>query len=75
LENASYPCLTVLNGIARAGITCGDWIVASDKQIGLVGGHAQQKPNLFSPKPGQKPRTAFLGKLSEIINTAVRAAA
>ena len=29
----------------------------------------------LAPKPGQKPRTAFLEKLREIINTEVRAAA
>ena len=61
-----------LNGIARAGITCGDWIVASDRTGWRP---CLQKPNFFAPKPGQKPRTAFQGKLSEIINTAVRAAA
>jgi hypothetical protein len=29
-----------------------------------------QKPNFFVPRPGQKPRTAFLATLGEIITTA-----
>ena len=64
-----------LNGIARAGITGGDWIVANDQQRSDWLAAMPAEAQLFAPKPGQKPRTAFLAKLSEIINTAVRAAA
>ena len=58
-----------LDGLART------WIVASDQQRSDWLAAMPAEAQLFAPKPGQKPRTAFLVKLSEIINTAVRAAA
>jgi hypothetical protein len=57
------------NGLART------WIVASDQQRSDWLAAMPAEAQLFAPKPGQKPRTAFLAKLSEIINMAVRAAA
>ena len=73
--NSQVSMPSALNGIARTGITCGDWIVASDKQRSDWLAALPAEAQLFAPKPGQKPRTAFLGKLREIINTEVRAAA
>ena len=57
------------DGIART------WMVASDQQRSDWLAAMPAEAQLFAPKPGQKPRTAFLGKLREIINTEVRAAA
>jgi plasmid replication initiation protein len=51
------------------------WIVASDQQRADWLAAMPAEAQLFAPRPGQKPRTAFLAKLGEIITTAVRAAA
>jgi hypothetical protein len=56
-------------GIART------WMMASDQQRSDWLAAMPAEAQLFAPKPGQKPRTAFLGKLREIINSEVRAAA
>jgi hypothetical protein len=57
------------DGIART------WMGASEQQRSDWLAAMPAEAQLFAPKPGQKPRTAFLGKLREIINTEVSAAA
>jgi hypothetical protein len=51
------------------------WITASDQQRSDWLAAMPAEAQLFAPRPGQKPRTAFLAKLGEIITTAVREAA
>jgi plasmid replication initiation protein len=51
------------------------WIVASDQQRADWLAAMPAEAQLFAPRPGQKPRIAFLAKLGEIITTIVRAAA
>src|SRR6266481_6587180 len=58
-----------LDGLAQT------WIDASDQQRSDWLAAMPAQAQLFAPRPGQKPRTAFLAKLGEIITTAVRAAA
>ena len=42
-------------------------LINSGPKLKLVGGHAKGKPTFFA-QAGQKPRTAFLAKLGEIVN-------
>ena len=53
-----------LHGLART------WIDASDQQRSEWLAAMPAEAQLFAPKPGQKPRTAFLATLGEIIMTA-----
>jgi plasmid replication initiation protein len=58
-----------LDGLSRT------WITASDQQRSDWLAAMPAEAQLFAPRPGQKPRTAFLAKLGEIITSAVSAAA
>ena len=58
-----------LDGLART------WIDASDQQRSDWLAAMPAEAQLFAPRPGQKPRTVFLGKLGEVIASSVSAAA
>jgi len=58
-----------LDGLART------WIDASDQQRADWLAAMPAEAQLFAPRPGQKPRTVFLGKLGEVIASSVSAAA
>jgi len=58
-----------LDGVART------WIEASDQQRSDWLAAMPAQAQLFAPRPGQKPRTAFLATLGEIITSSVSVAA
>jgi len=51
-------------GLART------WTEASEQQQSAWLAAMPAQAQLFTPRPGQKPRTAFLATLGEIITTA-----
>jgi len=53
----------------RIDLDLEDRMFPTSTAVGLVGGMPGEG-QLFAPRPGQKPRTAFLATLGEIITTA-----